>query len=66
MFTFYFQRNAKAHVEKAYRDKLREVGLSEHFVEANGKTAEVMSEISRPEDDEDVTDHGTANGIHIR
>ncbi|XP_029900779.1 protein FAM161B [Myripristis murdjan] len=60
------QRNAKAHVEKAYRDKLREVGLSEHFVEANGKTAEVTSEISRPEDDEDVTDHGIANGIHIR
>ncbi|XP_071402533.1 protein FAM161B-like [Centroberyx affinis] len=60
------QRNAKAHAEQTYRNKLKKAGLNEHFVEANGQAVEVTSETSRSEDDTDVDNRSTENEIHIR
>ncbi|XP_071780291.2 protein FAM161B [Centroberyx gerrardi] len=57
------QRNAKAHAEQTYRNKLKKAGLNERFVEANGQ---VTSDTSRSEDDTDVDDRSTENDIHIR
>ncbi|XP_035530299.1 protein FAM161B [Morone saxatilis] len=54
------QKNAKAHAEQTYRNKLKIAGLKEQFVEENGEAAEGMSTSSRSEDDTDE------NEIHSR
>ncbi|XP_070698508.1 protein FAM161B [Pempheris klunzingeri] len=47
------QKNAKAHAEQTYRNKLKRVGLKEQFVEENGEAVEGTSTSSRSEDDTD-------------
>ncbi|KAM7375801.1 hypothetical protein PAMP_005569 [Pampus punctatissimus] len=49
------QRNAKAHAEQTYRNKLKKAGLKEQFVEENGEVLE---------DDADVNDCGSENEFH--
>ncbi|KAM7402983.1 hypothetical protein PAMA_003758 [Pampus argenteus] len=49
------QRNAKAHAEQTYRNKLKKAGLKEQFVEENGKALE---------DDAHVNDCGSENEFH--
>ncbi|XP_023273024.1 protein FAM161B [Seriola lalandi dorsalis] len=58
------QRNAKAHAEQTYRDKLRKAGFKEQFVQENGETTEGTSVSSRSEDD--VNNHSNENNIHSR
>lgn len=62
--TLYCQRNAKAHAEQTYRNKLKKAGLKEQFVEENGEAVEGASTSSRSEDDADVNDHSSENDIH--
>ncbi|XP_030299448.1 protein FAM161B isoform X2 [Sparus aurata] len=54
------QKNAKAHAEQTYRNKLQTAGLKEQFVEENGEAAEGTSTSSRSGDDTDEI------GIHSR
>eukprot|EP00064_Thunnus_orientalis_P010083 superscaffoldBa00001335_g10109 len=56
------QRNAKAHAEQTYRNKLRKAGLKEQFVEENGEAAAGGSTSSVSEDD--VNDCSRENDIH--
>lgn len=51
--SFYWQKNAKAHAELTYRNKLKKAGLKEQFVEENGEAVEGTSTSSRSEDDAD-------------
>ncbi|KAM3871363.1 protein FAM161B [Diretmus argenteus] len=60
------QRNAKVHAEQTYRNKLKEAGLNERLVEANGEAVEVTSITSRSQNDYNVNDHSIENDIHIR
>lgn len=53
---FYWQKNAKAHAEQKYRNKLKTAGLKEQFVEENGEAAEGTSTSSRSGDDADEID----------
>ncbi|KAM3594290.1 uncharacterized protein V6R79_005180 [Siganus canaliculatus] len=46
------QKNAKAHAEQTYRNKLKYAGVKEQFVEENGEAAEGTS----PENDPDDSD----------
>ncbi|KAM4625886.1 protein FAM161B [Polymixia lowei] len=55
------QKSAKAHAEQTYRNKLKEAGLNEHFVEANGGEVEVTPVTSSSEDDLSI-----GNDIQIR
>lgn len=41
--SFYCQKSAKAHAEQTYRNKLKNAGLKEQFVEENGEAAEGAS-----------------------
>ncbi|KAM8737131.1 protein FAM161B isoform 2-T3 [Acanthopagrus schlegelii] len=50
------QKNAKAHAEQKYRNKLKTAGLKEQFVEENGEAAEGTSTSSRSGDDADEID----------
>ncbi|XP_044021741.1 protein FAM161B [Siniperca chuatsi] len=51
------QKNAKAHAEQTYRNKLKKAGLKEKFVEENGEAGEGgTSTSSRSEDDTDEND----------
>lgn len=54
--SFHWQKNAKAHAEETYRNKLKKAGLKERFVEENGEAAEETSTSSRSEDDTDESD----------
>ncbi|XP_044229977.1 protein FAM161B [Thunnus albacares] len=56
------QRNAKAHAEQTYRNKLKKAGLKEQFVEENGEAAARGSTSSVSEDD--VNDCSRENDIH--
>ncbi|XP_027130957.1 protein FAM161B isoform X3 [Larimichthys crocea] len=47
------QKNAKAHAEQIYRNKLKKAGLKEQFVQENGEAAEKTSTSSISEDDTD-------------
>ncbi|GAA6213634.1 protein FAM161B isoform X2 [Lates japonicus] len=60
------QRNARAHAEQTYRNKLRKAGLKEQFVEENGEAIEGTLVSSRVEDDVDVNDHSNENEVHSR
>lgn len=51
--SFYWQKNAKAHAEQIYRNKLKKAGLKEQFVQENGEAAEKTSTSSISEDDTD-------------
>ena len=55
--SFYWQKNAKAHAEQTYRNKLKKAGLKEQFVEENGEAAEGTSTSSRSEDDTESDSH---------
>ncbi|XP_059209167.1 protein FAM161B [Centropristis striata] len=57
------QKNAKAHAEQTYRNKLKKAGLKELFVEENGEAVE--GTISRSEEDTDEN-CSTENDIHSR
>lgn len=54
--SFCWQKNAKAHAEQTYRNKLKKAGLKERFVEENGEAVEGTSTSSRSEDDTDEND----------
>ncbi|XP_071353804.1 protein FAM161B isoform X2 [Trachinotus anak] len=60
------QRNAKAHAEQTYKDKLRKAGFEEQFVEENGETAEGTSVSSKSDDNADVNNHSNVNNTHSR
>ncbi|XP_029316395.1 protein FAM161B [Cottoperca gobio] len=47
------QKNAKAHAEQTYRNKLKKAGLKEQFVEENGEAVEGASTSSRSVQDTD-------------
>lgn len=64
--SFYWQRNARAHAEQTYRNKLRKAGLKEQFVEENGEAIEGTLVSSGVEDDADVNDHSNENEVHSR
>lgn len=57
------QRNAKADVERRYRNKLKEAGLNEHFVAMMGEEVEVTS-VS--EKDEDADDQSMTSALQSR
>ncbi|XP_049918181.1 protein FAM161B isoform X2 [Epinephelus moara] len=59
------QRNAKAHAEQTYRNKLKKAGLEEQFVEENGEAVEGTSASSRSEEDIDEN-RSTENDIPSR
>lgn len=54
--SFYWQKNAKAHAEQTYRNKLKKAGVKEWFVEENGEATEGTAASSRSEDDTDEND----------
>ncbi|XP_040917077.1 protein FAM161B [Toxotes jaculatrix] len=66
LFEQVIQRNAKAHAEQIYRNKLKKAGFKEQFVEENGGKSAGTSVSSRSEDDVDVNDHSNENDIHSR
>uniref|UniRef100_A0AAQ6IKF3 FAM161 centrosomal protein B n=2 Tax=Anabas testudineus TaxID=64144 RepID=A0AAQ6IKF3_ANATE len=57
------QKNAKAHAEQIYRNKLKKAGLKEQFVEENGKAVEGVSSSTsfRSGDDGGSTENDTHN-----
>ncbi|KAF1374913.1 hypothetical protein PFLUV_G00233980 [Perca fluviatilis] len=57
------QKNAKAHAEQTYRNKLKKASLKELFVKENGEAVEGTS--SRSEEDTDEN-HSTEKDIHSR
>ncbi|KAF3701255.1 Protein FAM161B [Channa argus] len=63
LFQLVKQRNAKAHAEQTYRNKLKKAGLREEFVEENGDAGST-SFIS--EDNRGVNDSSTENDFHSR
>ncbi|XP_037602432.1 protein FAM161B isoform X1 [Sebastes umbrosus] len=57
------QKNAKAHAEQTYRNKLKKAGLKEQFVEENGEAVEGTSCSSEEDTYENCS---TENHIHSR
>lgn len=58
--SFYWQKNAKAHAEQTYRNKLKTAGVKEQFVEENGETTDGTATSFGSEE------HTDENDIHSR
>lgn len=64
--SFYWQKNAKAHAEQIYRNKLKKAGLKEQFVEENAEAVEGVATSSRSWGDRDLNNCSADNDLHNR